>query len=365
MEQAHLPRSRFKRRRTAIVFSSILIGLLILTAWNLSRSLALAEALHAYSRGDLALCLERALHHLERQPWSREAALWAARCLSRLDYAEEAEPYFRRAGQLTQADLQLRAYGLARGPHPELAIPAYHEFLARWPDNLTALRRLAAVQLARNNTNELLKLAERISRTANGGVIGHTLRGVVYHNNDNPQQAVAAFEHVLELDPELREMPLSQRLFWSHLSDDLIECGRIDDARDQLNKALARGPDTDLMTRLGRIYFLQGALDDAERCFRQVAEWDPSDYGPHLYLAKLALQRQDRLGALDHLSKAKVLDPTQYDVLYSLASVYRQLNLMDDADRVQEIIKQLRDKSLSPSTSSSSPTNSPWPRYAL
>lgn len=345
------------------MFSLVLIGLSILTAWNLTRSVALADAPHAYSRGDLALCLERALDHLERQPWSREAALWAARCLSRLDYAPEAEPYFRRAGQLTQSDLQLRAYGLARGPHPELAIPAYNEILARWPDNLTALRRLAAVRLAQKNTNELLKLADRISGTANGGVIGQTLRGVVYHNDNNPQQAVAAFEHVLELDPDLREMPLTHRLFWSHLSDDLIECGRIDDARDQLNKALSRGPDANLMTQLGRIYFLQSALDDAERCFRQAADWDPSDYSPHLYLAKLALQRQDRVGALEHLGKAKVLDPTQYDVLYNLASVYRQLNLKDEADRVQETIKQLRDKSLSPS--SSSPTSSPWPHYAL
>jgi len=335
----------------------------MLTAWNLTFSVALAEAPRAYSRGDLALCLEHALDHLDRQPWSRESALWAARCLSRLDYAEEAEPYFRGAGHLTQADLQLRAYGLARGPHPELAIPAYNEILARWPDNLTALRRLAAVQLARNNTNELLKLAERISRTANGSVIGYTLRGVVYHNNDNPQQAVAAFEHVLELDPELREMPLSQRLFWSHFADDLISCGRIDDARDHLSKALVHGPDANLMTQLGRIYFLQGTLDDAERCFRQVAEWDPSNYVPRLYLAKLALQHQDRAGALEHLANAKALDPTQYDVLYSLASVYRQLNLKDEADRVQETIKQLRDKS--PSSSTSAPPNNPWPRYAL
>jgi tetratricopeptide (TPR) repeat protein len=363
MEQTHLPRLRYQRWRTSIVFSLVLIGLLVLTAWNLTRSVALAEVPHAYSRGELALCLAHALDHLERRQWSREAALWAARCLSRLDYSEEAEPYFHRAGELAQNDLQLRAYGLARGPHSDLAIRSYNEILARWPDNVTALRRLAAVQLARNNTNELLKLAERISRIANGVVIGHTLRGVVYHNDDNPRQAVAAFEQVLELDPELREMPLPHRLFWSHLADDLIKSGRIDDAKGQLSKALSRGPDAELMTQLGRIYFLQGALDDAERCFRQAAELAPGDLGPHLNLAKLALQRQDPVEALEHLSKAKVLEPRQYEVLYSLASVYRQLGQQAEADRVQETIKQLRDKSLSPS--STSPTNGRWPRYAL
>jgi tetratricopeptide (TPR) repeat protein len=363
MEQTQLSRSRSKRWRTTLAFFLVLIGLLVLTAWNLTRSVALAQATQAYSRGDLAICLGHALDHLQRQPWSREAALWAARCLSRLDFTEQAEPYFRRAGYLTQTDLQLRAYGLARGPHPELAIPAFNEILARWPDNLTALRRLAAVQLARNNMHELLELAERISGTSGGAVLGHTLRGVTYHNDQNPQQAVIAFEHVLQLDPDLRDMPLPHRLFWSYLTGDLIESGRIDDASRYLTKAVANTPDADLMTQLGRIYFFQGALDDAERCFHQAAEWAPSDYHPHLDLAKLALQRRDREEALKHLSKANVLEPRQYDVLYSLASVYRQLGLTAEADRVQETVKQLRDTSLSPSSSST--VNSPWPRYAL
>jgi tetratricopeptide (TPR) repeat protein len=340
-----------------------LIGLLILTAWNVTRSVALAQATQAYSRGELALCLGHALDHLQRQPWSRAAALGAARCLSRLDYSEQAEAYFRRAGHLTLADQQLRAYGLARGPHPELAITAYNEILARWPDNLTALRRLAAVQLARNNTHELHELAERISGTPGGAVLGHTLRGVIYHNDQNPQRAVISFEHVLQLDPDLREMPLPHRLFWSHLTADLIESGRIDDASRYLAKAVADTHDADFMNQLGLIYSLQGAADDAERCFHQAAEWAPSDYRPHLNLAKLALQHGDREKALKYLNTANVLEPRQYDVLYSLASVYRQLGLTADADRAQDMIKHLRDTSLLPA--SSSPTNGPWPRYAL
>jgi tetratricopeptide (TPR) repeat protein len=286
----------------------------------------------------------------------------AARCLSRLDYAEDAEPYYLRAGQLELNDAQVRAYGLARGPHPEHAIPAYNEILLRWPDNVTALRRLAAVQLAQNNSEELLKLADRLGRIPNGAVIGQTLRGVIYHNDKNPQQAVAAFEHVLDLDPELRKMPLVRGLFWSHLADDLIECSRFEDARRHLTQALVGNNDASLMNRLGRVYFLQGSLIEAERSFRQAAEWDPSDYTPRLELAKLALQRREREEALSQLNRAHLLAPQQYSVLYSLASVYRQLGQTVDADRIQETINQLlRYKS----SSSPHPTHSPWPRYAL
>jgi tetratricopeptide (TPR) repeat protein len=315
----------------------------------------------AYSRSDLARSLQYALDHLRRQPWSREAALLAARSLSRLDYADAAEPFFQRAGPLSLADAQVRAFGLVRGPHPERAIPAYNKILAQSPDNVTALRRLAGVLLAKNDTPELLKLAERLGHVAGGAVIGQTLQGVVYHNDHNPQQAVSAFEQVLQLDPDLREMPLPPRLFWSHLADDLVQCGRTDEARRRLTRALAKSEDAELMSRLGRIHFLQGSLDDAQRCFQQAAEWDPHDSTPHLSLAKLALQRQDRETALQHLSQARILAPLHYEVVYNLASLYRQLGRSGDADRLQEVLKQLRvDSSSAPRA-----PNSPWPRYAL
>ncbi len=84
------------------------------TAWNVTRSEALVDGERAYSRGDLVAALQHALDHLERQPWNRQAAALAARCLSRMDFSEQAEPYFRRVGTLSLADMQIRAYGLAR-----------------------------------------------------------------------------------------------------------------------------------------------------------------------------------------------------------------------------------------------------------
>jgi tetratricopeptide (TPR) repeat protein len=170
------------RWRYRILVALALLGLIAFTAWNLTHSSALEEAAKAYSRGDLTGGLEHALTHLSRQPWSHAAALLAANCLSRLDYSEEAEPYYRRAGRLSLADSQIRAYGLARGPHPERAIPAYNEILVRSPENVTALRRLAAVLIAHGRTGELNAVAERLIAIPGGVVIGETLRATVFHN---------------------------------------------------------------------------------------------------------------------------------------------------------------------------------------
>jgi tetratricopeptide (TPR) repeat protein len=349
------------RWRTKMAFASAFGVLAIVTAWNLTRSAALVEAEHAYARGDLAGCVGRALDHLQRQPWSRAAALLAGRSLSRLDYAEAAEAYYERSGVLSLNDLQIRAYGLVRGPHPERAIPVFNAILERSPQNVTALRRMAALYLARNDTDELLKLAERLSKIPSGAIIGATLRAVVHHNQKNRQEAVAAFERVLELDPQLHEMPLPHFLFWGQFADDLMGSGRIDDARRYLKHALETVNNAEFMNKLGHTYSLQGELDDAERCFNQAAEWDPSYYAPHANLAKLALQRRQHDVALRELDKARTLAPWQHSVLYNLASAYRQLGRVDEANRIAALIQQLRER---PASSARGP-NTPWPRYAL
>jgi tetratricopeptide (TPR) repeat protein len=343
------------------LYSLFFITLGAVTVWNLARSESLVQAEQAYRRGDLPRSLGCALDHLQRQPWSRAAALLAARCFSRLDYAEAAEPYYHRAGSLSLNDLQVRAYGLVRGPNPERAIPAFNEILIRSPQNVTALRRLAALQLARNDTDELLKLADHLEKIPRGAVIGAVLRAVVAHNDKNRQAAAAAFERVLQLDPELHDMPLLHSQFWSQFADDLIGSGRIDDARRHLRKALEGANDAELMNKLGHTYSLQGELDDAERCFRQAAEWDPSYYAPHMNLAKVALQRRDQQTALKELDQARKLAPRQHSVLYNLVSVYRQLGRTEDAKHIAELMNLLREQ---PRTSARSSHHS-WPRYAL
>ena len=51
---------------------------------------------------------------------------------------------------------------------------------------------------------------------------GHTLAGIGFHLAKHAEAAVASFERVLQLDPELKEMPLPHATFWNHLALELI-----------------------------------------------------------------------------------------------------------------------------------------------
>ncbi len=331
---------------------SILVAcFLAVTAWNVTRSQALAEAKLAYAKQDVVRALQKALDHLGRRPWDREAQLLAARCYSQLDFADDAEPYYRRAGPLSLDDLQVRALALVRSNLRERAVQAYREILARWPDDVTALRRLAAVRLSqngnRNLNDELVELAERLIKVPGGAAVGFTLKGVVYHNDDSPETAVINLERVLELDPELRVMPLPKREFWSYLASDLLAIGRSADVRRYLLRATQQSPDSVLLNQLGSAYQQEGAIDEAERCWRQAIERDPRYSAPLLNLGRLDLQRNRLDDALKHLNQALELAPDGRETVYVLSQVYRRLGRMADAERLLKDSEEKRRKRLS------------------
>lgn len=340
---------------------SALAGLAALTAWNVTDSDALTRSRQAYARGDVTASLKQALEHLDRRPWSRDAALMAARCLSRLDYADAAEPYYQKAGTLGLDDLQVRAFALVRGNHRQRAIEAYEQILARWPDNVTALRRLAAVQLTENNVPQLNGLAERLIQTPGGAAIGYTLRGAVANQEQNHEGVVAAYTKVLENDPDLQLMPLPRPLFWSQFAEGLIKSGKLEEACQYLTKVLDRSPDAALMNTLGEAYLLRGQLDEAGRSFRQAAEWDPRAYTPHANLGKVELQRRRPELALKHYQDARARAPRRDDLLFSMSSVYRLLDRPAEADRLQRLIAEHRARPARPTRD----PKDPWPRHAL
>jgi tetratricopeptide (TPR) repeat protein len=347
------PDSRTRRRGTAtgpwwrrwLAIASFLIaaGLLVAFGWSEFYPKALAEADAAYRRNDLEKTLRIAKGHLASRPLSRHAALLVARCLSRLSRPDEAEPYYQKAGTLNLEDRHIRAYALVVNNRREPAIEAYRQILASWPDDVLALSRMAAVLISESRWPETLDAAKRLIKIPAGTVIGHTLAGVVYHNTFDAELAVFEFDRVLELDPELKRMPLKPRsMFWIEYGHNLLKVGRWGEARRHLQRALGEGDDAKVVDLLGQSYYVEGAFDDAEHCWRLAIFWDPERFGAWWRLGKLELQRGRPKEAIEPLRRAIALQPKAIGPLYSLSIILRRLGREDEADRLKEQADRLR-----------------------
>ncbi|QDV39362.1 tetratricopeptide repeat protein [Tautonia plasticadhaerens] len=324
---------------------ALLSALLAVTAWNVTRSAALGEAEGADRRGDDVTALQRALDHLDRRPWSRRAARVAALCLSRLDFAVLAEPYYRRAGALDLDDLHVRAFGLVRGNHRLRAEATYQAILRRWPDDPTALRRLGAELITMMRWDEARAVADRLARTPAGEVDGLAMIGAIEHHRRRRSAAIAAYRRVLEVDPGLRRLPADpafRRVFWAQLTEDLLATGRASEARMMLEAAPSSDRGPALQWLLGRACFQDGALDEAGRRWEAATLGDPGLADAWVDLGRLALVRGRPGEAIAPLERAAALAPGSLAAAHHLAQAHRRLGQVDRAERYQAIADRIR-----------------------
>jgi tetratricopeptide (TPR) repeat protein len=328
---------------------ALLVGLLALTAWNLSRSTKLEAASTAFRAKRYVIALQSAKEHLRLRPWSREANRIAGLSLSALDFSNEAEEYYKKAGTLSQQDLESRAYGILRSNRREAAIAAYREILARWPTDPSALRNIATIYMSQWQNREAIEFAERLSVIPGHEVVGSTMLGSLLHRLGETERAVAAFERVAKLDPDLKEMPLPAWQFRLYFAEELINAGRAQDAATILENAVAATPDNILLfDRLGMAYESLGRLDDAEAAWKREIELDADTAEAWTHLGKLTLVRNQPAEALVLLRKAVELQPNSYTALYNLLLATQRLGMRDEAKALKVRLEAVRSKDGTP-----------------
>jgi tetratricopeptide (TPR) repeat protein len=338
------------RRRAAIALI-VLSGVALAAAGSIllirerSRADSLRPAEEFYASQRFTDAHRGAITHLRRWPDDRQALLLAARSLSRMGLADRAEPLYRRASEsLGVEDLHARADGLVKAGRNAEAAETYRRLLELAGGDVLALRRLAALEIAADRVREASRLADRLVAIPEGAVIGETLRGVIAYNGGTFEETAEAFSRVLELDPRLERMPLDPpQMFWGYLANSLLNLGRAAEARRHLTRALGEYPDdANFMDLLARTYEQEGKVEEAVRCWRQAAEWDPSLPSPWLNLGRLMLLDGDPAEAIELLEQASALAPDAPEPYYSLSLVHRRLGQAEEAERFRRQADQLK-----------------------
>ena len=341
-----------------LVQGSILIGLIALTAWNLTRTDALREAIASYPPldrddiGALRLSLRRATDHLSRRPNDPRAALVAARCLSRLRYNELAERYYEiaeKGGSLGLNDLRARAECLTNARQLEKAVAVEEAILRFDPNDALALRRLGGIRFGQKRYDEAIQLAERLTKVADSEVTGWLMLGTVYQEKLLAKQAADAYERVLRLDPDLSKLGnLPTDLFWSDYTESMLMAGegRAALARKALEDAIKMRESGVLWDLLGRAYQEESAensMEQAERCYRKAIMIDPKLAAPwkHLGILRSVSHPKD---ALEMLEQANALAPNDVQTIHHLGLIHNRLGHKDQAKTYMERAAALRTK---------------------
>jgi tetratricopeptide (TPR) repeat protein len=349
------PRRRRPRART-LAAGALLLGLLGLTFANVTWSDALPEARAYYDRTLYPQALRRALDHLDRRPWSREAHRLAALSLSRMEFGAQAERHYRRAGPLDRRDAHVRAFGLVRSRQADAAVAAYEAILARVPDEPEALRRLAVVEMTRGQFSRSIALANRLAAIPGHEVVGWTMVGAFNHNAKDYELSLPAFEEVLRRDPALARMPLPRREFWTYVGHDLLARGQAERARVLMARAHDElGDDPQILYYLGGAHYLAGNLEAAEPYLRRVVALDPMHAEAWSTLGRLELTRNRPEAAVGALERALALSPRSYDVLYSLVLATTRLGRDADAARHRAALEALKARQGTPATGMDGP----------
>ncbi|MFO0909154.1 MAG: tetratricopeptide repeat protein [Isosphaeraceae bacterium] len=268
---------------------------------------ALARARQAVIEQDRLGAIKWATSSLERRPSGPEAVRIAAHQLSELLFPDEAEAYYQRLHTLNRfekQDAHVRALGLTRANQREKAVAAYEEILAGDPTDALALQRLAALQWLRGRSDDALAVAERLAKTSEGAVAGHTILAEVSHEVGRRRDAIVHFRRVLEIDPELRSLTQPQVIFYAQFGGDLLTEGLASEARTVLRKAVETNREPGLFDLMGRACLDDGDPVEAAEWWRRSTEIDPERVAPWLHLGKLALKGGNPAEAAELLNRA-------------------------------------------------------------
>lgn len=152
----------------------------------------------------------------------------------------------------------------------------------------------------------------------------HFLRGIVYTQLNRLDVAQAAYETVLELDPDYRGARYNMAL-------NAFRRGKLRDAIDLYQAERAHGESSDLMLELGRVYARLGEPDSAVWAYERAVALDSTNATAHMWLGQL----YEELGEFDRALAASRtglrLKPDDLDYRYIIGSQLFRTGAVEEA----------------------------------
>ncbi len=205
--------------------------------------------------------------------------------------------------------------------------------ISKHPKDAELLYDRAKILLETNRTNEAIADLTRATSINGKEFKYYMLLGDAYFANGDVEHSYSSLQNALELRPESSEatLKLGEIAFYSR---------DYDRAMESLGKVTAKDPNnrTALFMK-GFIYKETGDTSNAIILLRKVCDLYP-DYEPAFEELGILYSTRHNPMAVEYLSTANRLEPTNTNALYALAMYYQDGNKVDQAE---EIYKRILD----------------------
>ncbi len=336
------PKSKRSPSPASLLGIVLFPSLIIATLWHATQEPRIVQAHDAYQRAEYLEALRLAEDVLEDRPWRDDARRIAALSLSQLVYGARAETYYqdlRRNGQLSRDDLEIRAFGLAQSNLQTEAIQAYDELIVQDPDDPMVLRRFAALLYTWGDTRHAKMLALRLAENPEHRPIALAMLGRFYYETDDLVNCEWAYSNLLEIDPDLVELPpnIDRIMVFRRYAESVVGVERYDKAVERVTPWAQLTDDPRLLDLLGLAHRRLGNVERGCELWRRSIKKRPNRLFPRLQLGRTYIQEGRIDEAMDQLDQALTIDPSSAFAWYQLSLAHK---IRGDRQREREALER-------------------------
>lgn len=153
----------------------------------------------------------------------------------------------------------------------------------------------------------------------------HFMRGRIYTEMNRLDVANAAYEVVLETDPQYRGAHMN-------LGINHARRGDLRDAIKRFRQEEALAPNTNLYLEIGRAYAKLGEADSARTAYQEAIRLDSTNATAHMWLGQLFEEMGDFEQALEHSRRGAEIRPENLDYQYIIGSQLFRMGRVEEAE---------------------------------
>jgi tetratricopeptide (TPR) repeat protein len=217
------------------------------------------------------------------------------------------------------------------------AIQQFNKALTHDPNASEAFEGLAHIYAMQGRIEEAIAAQQHVIELEPELAAAYTGLGSIWFKKaqtskkeDEYERAHSAYRKALEFEPD-------SAVAWQNLGNIAFQLSRFHEAQEAFEKLLSFGlNDSKIHLGLARVYLRQGMFRQAAHHYKQVVRNDPDLAEPYYILGAIAVKEGQLDEGADNLNAALKRQPDMADAHYFLGTIYTMRNQIDEAEQAYQ-----------------------------